>query len=208
MSESAEQRRYLLDVMQRTGWSQTELAARARLDPSTLSRFLLGQREGRAMRASSIRKIEQVSGLGFESGQPLPSAAQTLAEGLSEPDALPLDVPARSHLEAIIAALSQRGRNVDPWSLRGRALENAGYRPGDILLVALGETALAGDVVCAQVYDWPSGKAETVFRIFQPPYLLAASSDPTLMRPLVLDGETVEIKGVVINSIRDRGGHQ
>ena len=47
-----------------------------------------------------------------------------------------------------------------------------------------------------------------MFRIFQPPYLLAASSDPTLMRPLVLDGETVEIKGVVINSIRDRGGHQ
>ena len=70
--------------------------------------------------------------------------------------------------------------------------------------VALGETALSGDVVCAQVYDWSTGRAETVFRIFEPPYLVSASSDPQFLRPLVVDDDKVHIKGVVIQTYRSR----
>ncbi|MGH6907913.1 MAG: hypothetical protein ACREDX_08660, partial [Aestuariivirga sp.] len=94
---------------------------------------------------------------------------------------------------------------IDAWTLNSRALEGAGYRPGDILLVALDETPAAGDVVCAQIYDWVKAKAETVFRIFQPPYLVAATSDPQLMRPHLVDDAAVAIKGVVLQSLRGRG---
>lgn len=199
MPSDLDQRSYISTVLQRTGWSQSELAARAGLDPSTLSRFLSGQREGHALRPSSIRKIETVSGLAMDGGTPTEPAG-----GFAEAEAAPLAVAERSPLAAIIAALTDGRRNIDPWRLNSRALELSGYRPGDTLLVALGETPLAGDVVCAQIYDWPTGKAETVFRIFQPPYLVASTTDPALLRPHAVDGQQVQVKGVVIHSLRSR----
>ncbi len=60
------------------------------------------------------------------------------------------------------------------------------------------------DVVCAQVYDWARGKAETVFRLYEPPYLLSSTTDPKLLRPLVVDDDVVMIKGVVVASLRSR----
>lgn len=199
MPSDLDQRSYISTVLQRTGWSQSELAARAGLDPSTLSRFLSGQRQGHALRPSSIRKIETVSGLAMDGGTPTGPAG-----GFAEAEAAPLAVAERSPLAAIIAALTDGRRNIDPWTLNSRALELSGYRPGDTLLVALGETALAGDVVCAQIYDWPTGKAETMFRIFQPPYLVASTADPALLRPHAVDGQQVQVKGVVIHSLRSR----
>lgn len=198
-ADQSEQRNYLQNVMRRTGWTQSELALRAGLDPSTLSRFLTGDREGHALRGSTIRKIESVSGIGFGLAPPA-----TPLEGFAETEAEPILIEASSPLDAVVAALTRGRSNVDPWTLKSRALEGAGYRPGDILLVALDETPLAGDVVCAQLYDWNSGRAETVFRIFQPPYLVAASPDPALMRPHVVDDAAVQVKGVVINTIRNR----
>ncbi len=199
MSQEDDQRAYLASVMERTGWNQTELAQRAGLDPSTLSRFLNGGREGHALRPGTIRKIQAASGL-TASGEIIPPAAQ----GFAESEASPLEVTAQSPLNAIIAALGQGRVNIDPWTLQSRALEGAGYRPGDIFLVALDETPAAGDVVCAQIYDWTKGRAETLFRIFQPPYLIAATGDPQLMRPHLVDDGAVTIKGVVLHSLRGR----
>ncbi len=201
MTQEDEQRAYLASVMERTGWNQTELAQRAGLDPSTLSRFLNGGREGHALRQGTIRKIELASGLAVSGGVAAPTA-----QGFAESEASPFEVPAESPLRAIIAALGQGRMNIDPWTLQSRALEGAGYRPGDILLVALDETPAAGDVVCAQIYDWTKGRAETVFRIFQPPYLIAATGDPQLMRPHLVDDGAVTIKGVVLHSLRGRAG--
>lgn len=204
MSESERQRRYLRDVMQRTGLGQSELASRSGIDPSTLSRFLSGDREGHSLRSSTLRKIETFSGLPFN---PDGAAAPPPADGFGEAEAVPLRVTAGSGIDGVLDALLKGKHNVDPWVLRSKALEGAGYRIGDILLVALGETPLAGDVVCAQVYDWETGRAETVFRLFQPPYLLAASTDIALMRPHHVDDGKVSIKGVVINSLRNRQSH-
>lgn len=203
MPITARQRAYVNHVLQRTGWTQSELAARAGLDPSTLSRFLSGTREGHALRPRSLNKIETVSGIGFDSGDATEAAPQ---QGFGESEATPLLVEAQSTMALVIQSLSRQQPNIDPWILRSRALEGAGYRPGDVLMVALGETPLSGDVVCAQVYDWSSGGAETVFRIFEPPYLVAASSDPKYLRPHVVDDAKVHIKGVVIHAVRGRGG--
>ncbi len=202
MSQDDDQRKYVARVMQRTGWNQTELALRAGLDPSTLSRFIAGGREGHALRQSTIRKIESASGLAEHAVE----AASPAPAGFAEAEAVPLQLPALDPLHAVIAALAQGRSNIDPWSLTSRALEGAGYRPGDILLVALDENPATGDVVCAQIYDWTKGRAETVFRIFQPPYLVAATGDPQLMRPHLVDDAAVVIKGVVLQSLRGRSG--
>jgi transcriptional regulator with XRE-family HTH domain len=199
MTQEDEQRAYLTRVMKRTGWNQTELAQRAGLDPSTLSRFLSGGREGHALRQATIRKIEAASGLAA-SGE----IHEAMPSGFAENEASPYEVTAHSPIHAVIAALSHGRLNIDPWTLQSRALEGAGYRPGDILLVALGETPATGDVVCAQIYDWTKGRAETVFRIFQPPYLIAATGDPQFMRPHLVDDGAVTIKGVVLHSLRGR----
>jgi hypothetical protein len=57
--------------------------------------------------------------------------------------------------------------------------------------------------VCAQVYDM-GGRAKTVFRIFEHPFLVAASIDPSLHRPLLIDNRAIMVRGVVVASMRPR----
>jgi transcriptional regulator with XRE-family HTH domain len=201
MKNDDEQRSYLQRVLARTGWTQTQLAQRAGLDPSTLSRFLTAEREGHALRSSTLAKIAGASGVPLAGDPPAP------APGFAEAEAMPLQPVEGHQLSRMISSLAAPGRAIDPWSLASRALENAGYRPGDVLLVALDEAPLPGDVVCAQVYDWSKGGAQTLFRLFQPPYLVAATNDPALMRPFASNDASVAIKGVVVASVRGRGGN-
>ncbi len=198
MNDVSDHRAYLLRVMTATGLTQTQLAHRAGLDPSTLSRFLSEERQGHTLRASTIRKIETTTGIPVskDSAPPQPGFAESEAAPLRPGDAGPL--------QRIIAILSAEGANIDPWTLNSPALEGAGYRRGDVLLVALGEKPAPGDIVCAQIYDWAKSRAETVFRMYQPPYLIAATSDPAYLRPHLVDDGKVVIKGVVVHSIRSR----
>ena len=163
------------------------------------------------MRCASARspRSRSVSGLAYPDadGPAAEPASPAVPSGFAESEAQPLQVAAQSQLAQIVDVLSRNRTNVDPWILKGRALEGAGYRPGDVVMVALGETPLSGDVVCAQIYDWSSGRAETVFRIFQPPYLVAASPDPQFLRPYVVDDDKVHIKGVVIHTVRQRNAN-
>ena len=196
-------RAFLVRILDLTGWTQTELAQRAGLDPSTLSRFLSGSRSGHALRGSTVRKLAAISGLSFgpKQGETTDDSGAT---GFAEPEAVPLSMADASPLRQAIEALARGKSNVDPWTLKSRALEGAGFRPGDILIVALGETPMQGDIVCAQIYDWTKGRAETVFRLFQPPYLVAATTDTNLMRPFLVDDGAVTVKGVVLHTLRQR----
>lgn len=200
MQDKPDQKNFILEVLASTGWSQTDLAKRAGLDPSTLSRFLSSPKSGTSLRPSTIRQIEKVVGMSMSRGEPDPVAENP---GMAEAEQTP--VLRGSVAEVLQAHLSAGGKPVDAWTLKSRALELSGYHPGDLLLVRLGETALRGDIVCAQIYDWSQRQAETVFRIFDPPYLLAATSDISLLRPIEIDRENIAIKGVVLHSLRSRG---
>jgi transcriptional regulator with XRE-family HTH domain len=91
----------------------------------------------------------------------------------------------------------------DFWEIRGRALDLAGLLPGDVVAVDLRQSEFkAGDVVCAQIYDWQKGSATTVFRVYEPPYLIALSTDPQHRKPVLVDGEQVLLKGRVVASFR------
>lgn len=203
MTIEDDHRQFLRHVLARTGWKPTHLARKAGLDPSTLNRFLQGGREGHSLRASSLAKIEQVSGLRFAGG-PAQAPPPRAMPGFAESEATPIRDDAESPMQGLLRAALAGHNNSDPWLLRSRAIEGLGYRPGDILIVALGEPPRPGDVVCAQIYDWPKGHAETVFRLYQPPCLLAVTGEERLLRPFIVDDAAVSIKGVVIHALRSR----
>lgn len=195
---------YVRRIMDRLGLSQTEVAKQAGIDPSTLSRFLAD--DSRHLTQRTVRKLEHMSGLGFAVHAPFGSPAAPLQSAFHETDATPWRArqDEDDELAAAVAILCAGHNARDPWRLRSRALEAAGFHPGDILIVDLGMAPRPGDVVCAQVYDFAKGGAETLFRVFQPPCLIAATGDAELLRPYVIDAANVTIRGVVFASLRER----
>jgi transcriptional regulator with XRE-family HTH domain len=192
-----EQRKLIRSLLVQSGWTQTELAKRAGIDPSTLSRFLSGNQTDQTLRSSTLRRIEAIFG-GTLDLVPLQNPDPELQE-LNEAEAEPFKgVP----LASLLPEFGTGSAKLDPWVLKSRALDQLGYLPGDILFVKLGAPALKGDVVCAQIYDWANRQAQTVFRLFDPPYLLAATQQTALLRPHEVDQENVVIKGVVQHMLR------
>lgn len=198
MSVESDQRDFVMRALKRSGVKYVStLAKKAGVDPSTLSKFMRGTRDGHVLTFPIIHRLETFSGETFNASSMVPAPP-----ALGEPEAQRLDPASGTALESLVNA-ARGGRNtVDPWLLKSRALEAMGLKPGDTLLVDLAMQPKPGDVVCAQVYDWQKGRAETVFRRFDPPYLVAASNDLDLLRPYYIDGQNVRIAGVVTDSFR------
>jgi hypothetical protein len=190
-------REYVRQVIERTGKRPTRIAKDLDIAPSTLTR-LLNEAEGSTatLHARTLRKLQDYSGIqALFGGDP---SAPSAFRGFGE-DAVPFDAKgADPAVTAALKALIGGRKAADPWTIRTRSLERIGFLPGDIVIVDLGRRPEAGDAVCAQVYDWRRAAAETVMRLYEPPYLVAASLDEGLRRPLVVDNEQVMIKGVVL----------
>jgi hypothetical protein len=189
-------REYVRLVVARTGKPPTRIAMDLGIAPSTLTRLLNAPEGSTAtLHARTVRKLEDYSGV--QLGGADPSASSTF-RGFAE-DAVRFDTKdADPAVWAALKALIGGRKAADPWTIRTRALERIGFLPGDVVIVDLGRRPEAGDAVCAQVYDWRRAAAETVMRLYEPPYLVAASLDESLRRPLVVDNEQVIIKGVVL----------
>lgn len=83
------------------------------------------------------------------------------------------------------------------------AADLAGYLPGDSVLFDMSVTPRAGDIVEAQVYG--ARDAETIFRYFDPPYLVVRTADPGAnQKPQLVDGERIKIVAVALRSLRER----
>lgn len=191
-----DQQAWLESLLKRHDLTATELARRAELNPSTLTRFLQpGGREGHELSARTIRKIKDALRL------PDQPALQP-GGGLSEPEARLLPNAEQLPIEIQIAAKAlTAGRNgVDLWHVRSSGLENIRLSRGDIAIVDLNADPRPRDRVCAQVYDHQLGTASTVFRLWEPPYLLSGGTG----RPEVPDGRNVVIVGVVIATLSPR----
>jgi hypothetical protein len=190
-------REYVRRVVAHSGKPPTRIAMDLGIAPSTLTRLLNAPEGSTAtLHALTLRKLQDYSGIPPPFGGDL-SASQGY-RGFGE-DAVPFDAKgADPAVSAALKALIGGRKAADPWTIRTRALERIGYLPGDIVIVDLGRRPEAGDAVCAQVYDWRRADAETVMRLYEPPYLVAASLDEGLRRPLVVDNERVIIKGVVL----------
>lgn len=184
-------------ILDHNRWSQTELARQAGLDPSTLSRFLRETTPGSRLNTHTIEAIERVGGItAFETEAP------AAPRGFSESEAMPFN-PAGDPLAGAVSAIRAGRNGVDAWVMKSRALEHAGVMPGDVLVVDLNGLPRDGDLVCAQLYD-RHGRAETVFRVYEAPYLVAACADPALRRPAIVDNDRAQVRGVVDAVLRRR----
>jgi hypothetical protein len=191
---SRQHREYIRRVIAHTRKPPTRIAKEVGVAPSTLTRLLKDDSTS-TLHARTISRLQEYSGVSFFGGD---SSTVTTFRGLAE-DAVPFDAKnADPAVMAAIKALIGGRKSADPWTMRTRSLERRGYLPADIVIVDLGRAPEAGDAVCAQVYDWRRGAAETVMRVYDPPYLLEASFDEQLRKPLVVDNEQVIIKGVLL----------
>lgn len=90
------------------------------------------------------------------------------------------------------------------WMLQSRSIESAGWLKGDIVVVDPEIKPWAGDAVVA-VYDdrrWP--RPSILFRIYQPPYLMALSQDGRVRKPIMMENDQVRVEGTVIGAFRSR----
>jgi hypothetical protein len=196
-----EQVAWVKAVQTHLGVSTTELARRAHLAPSTLQRPVNDPAWNGMLSGRTLAAIGEVAGL-----KPLEFPARM--RGMSEADAEPFTYDDRNdaadNLNRAVRELC-RGRNGrDAWVMRSYALELAGVLPGDIMIVDLNLSPKPHDIVCAQIYEWSGMKSETVFRIFDPPYLVAHSMRGGIEKPVAVDNASVIIKGVVDSVLRSR----
>jgi AraC-like DNA-binding protein len=193
----ARQLAWLREVERATGKSLSRIAAEAGVSSNLLTRFVSADKG--TLSPVTVLAVSRSTGLltpdempedieGFEEGRRLEPRA---LEQRSKPVA------------AAIALLVGDNPDAAPWLLNTRALEDVGYLPGDVVVVDAHVKPADGDAVCAQIYS--RGSAETVFRLYVPPYyLVAASSDPRLREPLMVDGKRVAVYGTIIASFRMR----
>jgi hypothetical protein len=185
-----------------TGKPLTRIAKEIKIAPSTLTRPLKEGDDGTStLHANTIAKIVAHTGAPAPLDQGSPAPGRRGPAGFSE-DAAPFTPQANDPIKSAVAALAADPDTVALCTIRTRAVELAGFCPGDVAILDLNGKPQPGDVVCAQVYNWGRMTAETVVRVFEraaPVELLVAKTlDPALQQPIVVDGERVIIKGVFL----------
>lgn len=191
VDERAQVRAWIEAIKARHKIELREIAARAGVAVSTIYRWFDDAFAFQPSR-SALRKIAQAFNV------EMPGEDASRAPGFAEREMVAIAVEERpDELRA--------GLNQGVWRVATRALEMIGYLPGDMVLVDMAETPRPGDVVCAQVYDFQHGAAETKLRVYEPPYLVCATMDPAAREaPIYLDHERATIAGVVTRMLRAR----
>lgn len=191
-----QQMAWIENILSSSGLTLTDVARRAGLNPSTLTRFRARDDSGHTLTSRTVQKIEEATGVPAYEQRMRPRLAPSFNEAEAERFSFS-DATQDLMVEALRTVVA-RSNSVDLWVLKTPVLAAVGYNAGDIVLVDRDATPRPGDAVCAQRYDWRRGTAETVFRVFRTPYLLTAqaSGDPGL--PDIVDNENVVIMGVVV----------
>jgi len=186
-----------LNTIARTdGRSLTAIARDAGLDPSALTRFMQDEERGSTLDTLTIAAVMD------ETGAPAPfeqAVQQVARRGLGEAESEPYE-PSPEETRMVAG----NHEHLAWFVMKSRALEYEGYRIGDKLIVDLNRPAKAGDIVCAQFYNWAQPAAtQTVFRIFEPPALVVSGPVEALQRRTrLIDGENVIVKGVLRMMVR------
>lgn len=180
-------RSWLRQILEQTGWSPTRLAREANVSHTTITRMLDTDYSG-SMTATTIAKIARATGIPASG-----SLRAAVPAGFAEPEVEPIEQPG--------AALTP---DQSRWSIRGHSLELAGYLPGDQVIIDMSVAPRVNDVVIAQLYEPDTATAQTVLRLYQPPFLVTAATPEHGARPEAVDDETVRIMGVVIRMWRER----
>lgn len=191
-------------VLAHLGISATELARRAKIAPSTLHRPLNDPEWSTLLSSRTLAAVAGAAGL-----EPLefPNRGRGMGEVEAESYSADQGADAADNFDRAVRELCQGRNGRDPWVMKSYALELAGVLPGDVLVVDLNLQPQPGDIVCAQIFDWSGTRAETVFRVYDPPFLVSKSMRSGSEKPMTVDNSTVVIRGVVASILRKRSNH-
>jgi AcrR family transcriptional regulator len=194
---------WIMHVAAHLGLTPSDLARRAGMSPSTLTRYLSDTSGTIGISQKSLDKIGDYARIRPHQFTTTPfgafqeAEAQPYDHGTAEAGWL------HDQVQLMCAAVQSRV----PWTLRTDALNLAGYLKGDTLIVDLALPPRDGDIVCAQVYDWQRETADTIFRLYRKPWLMTHSSVIAPIKPLMVDDDVVAIRGVVEACLRPRAQH-
>jgi hypothetical protein len=192
------QRAWLLELCRACNLKPSPLAKGAGVSDTTVTRLLNDPSYAGSLSQASIDRIKVRYGV---PGPEEYAQRRPFQVGLAEAERLDLGREP-GPLVRLVSQLVGNRVMVEPWRLKTNALELVGYLPGDIILVDMQGSPRPQDAVCAQSYDWTGGRAETIWRVFDPPYLVGAASDRTAYKPLLADNDRVIVKGVIVESYR------
>ncbi|WP_414462930.1 hypothetical protein [Hyphomicrobium sp. DY-1] len=184
--------------MRATKLKPTPLAKTAGLSPSTILRAL-DEENPSGLERRSIQKI--VDAFGY----PWPQSYG--GQSPAKPDEF---IPGFSEEEMALASPKDADTPLSPtqadWQIKSRVLELAGYLPGDFVRADSSVMPRPNDIVVAQILRTARPGADTVLRLYDPPYLTTATMDDRLReKPRPVDNVNVSIWGVVVRSWRVRG---
>ncbi len=168
---------------------------------------------------ANLSKISEFTGASFDwlrtgaGSPPAPGASQidTSAPAPQHPhsvheEAVPYS-PERAprSLRDAIEFFQKDRPDTHAFIVKSNVLGAANIQPGDVVVMdrSLADFAKAGDVVRAQVLD-DVGGATTIFRIFQPPYLVTGKEPLSDAPGEHVDGENVQIVAVMTELVRMR----
>ncbi|MBE0702071.1 MAG: helix-turn-helix domain-containing protein [Afipia sp.] len=179
--------------------SLSDLALKSGLAASTVTRYV-NDASGRI--GITKRTLDAISDFTGIPQHVIPGERRLT--GFGEPDAIPFDndnEPQPDWVKQAVARFREESASLVPWIMKGWALDQVGVLPGDILLIDLNLRPKNGDIVCAQITDWATGSAETVFRRFDPPFLTAHSGKLGPQKPELIDDDRVKVRGVMVARI-------
>lgn len=209
----AAQQSWLEEIERTLEATPSEIARLADISPATLTRMRYKDGYNGTLSAAIVDRIEAGTGIAAPAevrpkkwqrpdGAPALRPAEAPAGGFSDQEAEPYVAPKGDPMANLVTAAVAGRVHVVPWTLRSRALEDELCQPGDIMIVDLNAEPVAGDIVCAQLYDFERGSAtRTVFRLYHPPFLVGAGREDGARTPHLIDAN-VGIKGVVELVIR------
>ncbi len=179
-------------------------------DRTAISKMYSG---GRLLKPEEVRGLAEALQLTVDevldhAGMKEPAIVRSIAQaGFAESEAKPFDWQGRGGERAALSSAFNLNRpGVEVWSVQGRSMDLAGYLEGDAILVdrLRADRAKAGDDVIAQVYDFATGSARTVFRRYDPPFIFPVSTDQAELKPQLVDNDRIVVVGVVTLSWRTK----
>jgi len=186
------------------GLTVRALAELAGVDHTTVSRIESGERRlsvQMAQKFASALNTTAAQLLGIDEQ----SASGTVNGGLYEQEAVPYEWQDNGGSMPLVLHRGAKD-TVFAYTVASSSLDELSYRPGDIVLVDIGQAAVdnlkSGKCVVAQHYA--GGGANTILRQFIAPQLLITNSRRHNLATLNLEADDVVIKGIIIGQYTPR----
>lgn len=195
-----EQREWVKSVLKHTGLKPSQLASKIKRSASTLVKPLNEPENTTMLSGAVLADIADYANLRV---MEFPGRQKGFTENEAVPFYFSDSQSKQTPLDRAVEQLIDQQNGRDPWVTQSSLLNLIGILPGDILIVDLNQRPRAQDIVCAQIYDFTADRAETAFRVFDPPYLVARSTNAQ-PKPMVVDDDSVKIMGVVLSTLRPK----